>query len=58
MKNTIKKFLREEDGVAAIEYALLAGLIAVAIIATVQGMTNNLEAMFNRIGAVLNTAAA
>ena len=58
MKNTIKKFLREEDGVAAIEYALLAGLIAVAIIVTVQNMTNSLEAMFNRIGAVLNNAAA
>ncbi|MGT2473884.1 pilus assembly protein [Paraburkholderia steynii] len=35
MKNAINQFLREEDGVSAIEYGLLAGLIAVAIITTV-----------------------
>ncbi|MFM0392467.1 Flp family type IVb pilin [Paraburkholderia phytofirmans] len=58
MKNIIKKFLREEDGVAAIEYALLAGLIAVAIIVTVQNMTGNLETMFNKIGSSLTSAAA
>ncbi|RKR36440.1 Flp family type IVb pilin [Paraburkholderia sp. BL17N1] len=58
MKNTIKKFLREEDGVAAIEYALLAGLIAVAIIVTVQNMTTNLKAMFTAIGTALTSAAA
>ncbi|WP_436972153.1 Flp family type IVb pilin, partial [Paraburkholderia caribensis] len=35
MKNAIQQFLREEDGVSAIEYGLLAGLIAVAVITTV-----------------------
>src|SRR3989338_5298249 len=30
-----RKFLREEEGVTAIEYALIAALIAVAIIVTV-----------------------
>ncbi|MFM0058867.1 Flp family type IVb pilin [Paraburkholderia phytofirmans] len=58
MKNIIKKFLREEDGVAAIEYALLAGLIAVAIIVTVQNMTTNLKTMFTAIGTALTNAAA
>ena len=32
MKNMIMNFLREEDGVTAIEYALIAGLVAVAAI--------------------------
>jgi pilus assembly protein Flp/PilA len=58
MKNIIKKFVREEDGVAAIEYALLAGLIAVAIIVTVQNMTTNLKTMFTAIGTALTNAAA
>ncbi|MFM0233525.1 Flp family type IVb pilin [Paraburkholderia sediminicola] len=57
MKNTIQQFLREEDGVAAIEYALLAGLIAVAIIATVQLMTVGLEGVFTRVTAALTAAA-
>ena len=34
----IAKFLRDEDGATAIEYGLLAGFIALAIIAAV-GMT-------------------
>ncbi|MFM0223619.1 Flp family type IVb pilin [Paraburkholderia dipogonis] len=58
MKNTIQQFLREEDGVAAIEYGLLAGLIAVAIIATVTTMGTNLKAVFNAISTKLATAAA
>ncbi|CAE6688240.1 hypothetical protein R75461_00084 [Paraburkholderia nemoris] len=58
MKNTIQQFLREEDGVAAIEYGLLAGLIAVAIIATVTTMGTNLKAVFTTISNKLATAAA
>jgi pilus assembly protein Flp/PilA len=58
MKNMIQKFLREEDGVAAIEYGLLAGLIAVAIIATVTTMGTNLRAVFTTISTKLATAAA
>lgn len=33
--NLIKNFIREEDGVTAIEYGLIAALIAVVIIAAV-----------------------
>lgn len=33
MKAIIKRFLKEETGVTAIEYGLIAGLIAVAIVA-------------------------
>ena len=58
MKNTIQQFLREEDGVAAIEYGLLAGLIAVAIIATVTTMGTNLKAVFTTISTKLAAAAA
>ncbi len=38
MKCMLKKFLHDEDGATAIEYGLIAALIALAIIAAV-GMT-------------------
>ncbi|MBN3767581.1 Flp family type IVb pilin [Burkholderia sp. Ac-20365] len=49
MKNAINQFLREEDGVSAIEYGLLAGLIAVAIITTVGLIGGNLNDVFSTI---------
>lgn len=33
--NAISKFLKEEDGAAAVEYGLLVALIAAVIVATV-----------------------
>ena len=42
----LQQFLREEDGAAAIEYGLLAGLIAVAIITTVTTIGTNLNTVF------------
>ncbi len=35
LKHAVARFVREEEGVTAIEYGLIAGLIAVAIIVTV-----------------------
>ncbi|CAD6525476.1 Flp family type IVb pilin [Paraburkholderia sabiae] len=49
MKQAIQQFLREEDGVSAIEYGLLAGLIAVAIITTVGLIGTNLNRVFGYI---------
>ncbi|MDR3512594.1 MAG: Flp family type IVb pilin [Caulobacteraceae bacterium] len=41
--------LRSEEGVTAIEYGLLAGLIAVAIVAAVTLVGTNLATTFNTI---------
>ena len=46
----IRAFAREEDGVTAIEYGLLAALIAVAIIVGAQLVGTNLNGLFNYIG--------
>ena len=54
----LQHFLREEDGAAAIEYGLLAGLIAVAIITMVGLVGGGLNAIFNTVQTNLNTAAA
>ena len=45
----IKNFGREEDGVTAIEYGLIAALIAVTIIVSVTAVGTKLTAVFNFI---------
>jgi len=46
-------FLKEEDGVTAIEYGLIAALIAVAIIAAVSAVGSGLTNTFNSVDAKL-----
>ncbi|KVK99331.1 Flp family type IVb pilin [Burkholderia territorii] len=55
MKALIKRFFKEEDGVTAIEYGLIAGLIAVAIIASVSTIGTNLGTMFSTISGCVTT---
>ncbi|MBB5398665.1 Flp family type IVb pilin [Paraburkholderia sp. BR13439] len=52
MKNLIARavrFAHDEDGVTAIEYGLLAGLIALLIIGGVTTLGTNLSAIFNNL---------
>ena len=49
----IDKFARDEEGVTAIEYGLIAALIAVVIITAVTLVGNKLAAVFNYIGTTL-----
>lgn len=51
----IQQFLREEEGVTAIEYALIAALIAVVIIAAVTLVGNEVQNTFSTIATALNT---
>lgn len=53
-----RRFLRDEEGVTAIEYGLIAALIAVVIIAAVQLIGTNLTAVFNYIAGCLTPATA
>lgn len=55
MSKMLKRFIKEEDGVTAIEYGLIAALIAVVIIASVQLVGQNLVGVFT---AVSNALAA
>ena len=45
----ILSFLRDKGGATAIEYGLIAALIAVALIAGLGGLSNNLANMFNML---------
>lgn len=47
-------FFKEEDGVTAIEYGLIAALIAVAIITVVATVGNNLNNIFTKVADNLN----
>ncbi len=52
----IKQFARDEEGVTAIEYGLLAALIAVGIIASATLVGQRLDAVFDAIAAALPAA--
>ena len=56
--NFIKNFVREEDGVTAIEYGLIAALIAVVIIASVTIVGDQLVLVFTAISDALVLALA
>ncbi len=51
-----KQFIRDEEGVTAIEYGLIAALIAVVIIASVDTVGSQLNTTFNKIGNKLTSA--
>ncbi|MDY7787283.1 MULTISPECIES: Flp family type IVb pilin [Burkholderia] len=57
MKAMMIRFLKEEDGVTAIEYGLIAGLIAVAIMTSVTDIGTRLGLVFTNIYNQLATAA-
>lgn len=61
MKNLylgMQRFMNDEEGVTAIEYALIASLIAVVIIAAVTLTGQNVNAVFVRIADCLDGGCA
>jgi len=54
----VQSFLREEDGAAAIEYGLIAALIAVAIIVGASLLGTSLNGIFTRLGNCMATPTA
>lgn len=49
----IKKFVKEDEGATAIEYGLLAGLIALVIILAVTNLGTKINAIFTGVEAKL-----
>jgi pilus assembly protein Flp/PilA len=56
MKTIMKKFRKDENGATAIEYALIAGLIGVVIIAGATTLGNNISAKFTSVGSKVTAA--
>ena len=53
MAKTIRVFLANQSGATAIEYALIASLIAVFIIGALSALGTNLSSEFAEVGAAL-----
>jgi len=49
MNNFVLRFVKDESGATAIEYGLIAALIAVVIIGAVSAVGTNLKGTFNNI---------
>jgi pilus assembly protein Flp/PilA len=59
MKTSIKAFLVEEDGITALEYGLLAALVASALVVAFQTPLKTLFAtLFENLTAAVNKATA
>ena len=55
MKNLVTRFANDESGATAIEYGLIAALIAVAIITALQSVGGGLNTMFGSVAGKLNS---
>ena len=57
MKTQLQQFWNDEDGATAIEHGLIAGLIAVAIIAALTALGADLRAMFEKVSTSVQAGA-
>ena len=53
MRNAFTKFFSNESGATAIEYALMASLIAVALIVAMSNLAGRISSEFSEVGAAL-----
>lgn len=53
MIKSLKNFVANESGATAIEYALIASLIAVAIIASLTTVSGKLQGVFSEVSTAL-----
>ncbi|MFA4995263.1 MAG: Flp family type IVb pilin [Bdellovibrionales bacterium] len=56
MRNLVSRLIKREEGATAIEYGLIAALIAVIIIGALTALGGDLSAIFGRVSAALQTA--
>jgi len=55
---TFRQMLRECRGATAIEYGLIAALIGIAIMVSMQGLANETNHMWSRVGSTMQQASA
>ena len=54
----IRRFFVSEDGPTAVEYAVLVGLIAVALAASVPMLTNAMSSTFSSVSSTLTPTSS
>jgi pilus assembly protein Flp/PilA len=58
MLKQLRVLAQDESGATAIEYGLIAALIAVAAITAMQSLGNNLQGTFNAVSNNMSTTSA
>ena len=58
MLTTLNAFAKDESGATAIEYGLIAALIALGLIAGLTAIGHSLSAIFGKITSTLDSVAA
>jgi len=56
MQNHVMRFVKDDAGATAIEYGLIAALIAVGIIAAARGLGSQISATFNTVTSTMSSA--
>lgn len=56
MAELVKSFWREDSGQDLIEYALMAGFVAVAAGAIMPNVSSSISSIFAKVGSVLSAA--
>ena len=56
MKSQVMRFVQDDSGATAIEYGLIAALIAVGIIAAARGLGSQIGATFNTVTSTMSSA--
>jgi pilus assembly protein Flp/PilA len=51
----IRRFLIEEDGPTAVEYAVLCGLIVVTLVPVIWGLSSSMSSTYSSVSAALST---
>ena len=58
MVAALRKLAADESGATAIEYALIAVLVGIAIITAVTALGKSLQSIFNTVASNVNSAAS
>jgi len=58
LTNTARRFLREDEGASLAEYALLLGVITVALITVIMQFKDSIANIFGRTTNALNSAGS
>ena len=54
MKEKLIKFIKDEDGIETIEYALIAALIAIAAIVAARWLGTEVSETYSNVATILN----
>ncbi len=54
IQTTFQRFLRDARGATAIEYAIIASGVSIAIVATIVGLGANVKNLYTTVAATLN----